>query len=254
MLGILLLILKIIGIIILSLILLIIICLFVPVRLKVKGTYLDKVIQGNAGISYFLHIISLRIGYIDNNMSLKIRIFGIPLALKKHKKAKIKSDDSTLAPKETAQEEKNEALSQEDNIPVREKKSICDKITDTYKTFEYYWKLYQKSSTQKALEVIKSRIGIMLKSVFRFKGHIILDLGLENCGTCGKILGAYKALYDYIGRLIVFHPHFDRECLECKVNIRGKIYPIVIIYQALRIYFNKYCNRLFKLIKNKGKD
>lgn len=90
MLGVLLIILKIIGIALLVLLCLILalflIVLFVPVRYKVSGYYRDKNYEAKAKITYLLHIISITVAF-DKKLDLAIRIFGIRLKLKKKAKA-----------------------------------------------------------------------------------------------------------------------------------------------------------------------
>lgn len=90
-----LLILKIIGITLLSviglLLLLILLVLFVPVRYKAEGSYRNSP-DVNAGISWLLHIVSIRFKYDENGAVLKTRIFGIPVKKKKDRPVKEKKD------------------------------------------------------------------------------------------------------------------------------------------------------------------
>ena len=93
--GVLLTILKITGIVLLSIIafllLILIIFLFVPVRYKAKGSFKDKIPQAKFSISYLLYILYIVFRY-DQGFSYSIRIFGIKLNLKKSKKKSADKD------------------------------------------------------------------------------------------------------------------------------------------------------------------
>ena len=76
------LILKIIGIILAFLLFLCITLILVPVRYRVNLNLQDAV-EGKAVIHWLLHLVDVRIYYKENDISFKLRIFGIPLPLGK---------------------------------------------------------------------------------------------------------------------------------------------------------------------------
>ena len=111
MLHIILLILKIIGIILLSILGLFVfavICvLFVPVRYKGKGEwYKEK--QGKIVISWLLHIVSLCLSYDNGETQVVFRIFGIRLRRRKKKTKKAKKAKKVKKHKMSKQKAKKE--------------------------------------------------------------------------------------------------------------------------------------------------
>ena len=91
-----------------------------------------------------------------------------------------------------------------------------------------------------------------IRSMLPYKGKVYARIGLENAGTTGKILGVYKALYDYIGDVVTFYPVFDSEVIDISFDLKGRIRAITILYHLVRIYMDKNCRRLIKmLIKSK---
>lgn len=96
MLGVLLTILKIIGLILLAflclVLLLILIILFVPIKYKAVGEYKEKKPDILLNVSYFLHIVSVSFTFKDKKPEFYIKIFGFKLK----KKKKIKKDDTNL--------------------------------------------------------------------------------------------------------------------------------------------------------------
>ena len=262
MLAIFLTILKIIGIILLCVIgfilLLLLIILFVPVRYSAKGSYKEKTPKIRLRVSYLLYLFCLIISY-NEKLDYYIRLFGIKIDLKKLKTKKkkpknvteeqpaVKDTDEGLDKKESDTEE--EPAGAED-----EKPGFFEKISSKKEKIDYYIDILTKDTTKKALLVCKDRIGKALRVLLPYKGKIYARIGLENAGTTGKILGIYKALYDYIGDVVVFYPVFDSEIIDVEFNLKGRIRFVTILYHLIRIYFDKNCHRLIKLfIKNNKK-
>ena len=115
MLHIILLILKIIGICLLCLIGLLLLCiglvLFVPVRYRASGSYIEKQLKLLGGVTWLCHIISVRIFYDGEKQEDKsrvlVKIFGIAImdtAKKKTKKAKESKEAVLEVPKKPPHE------------------------------------------------------------------------------------------------------------------------------------------------------
>lgn len=115
MLHIILLILKIIGICLLCLIGLLLLCiglvLFVPVRYRASGSYIEKQLKLLGGVTWLCHIISVRIFYDGEKQEDKsrvlVKIFGIAImdtAKKKTKKAKEPKESVLEVPKKPPHE------------------------------------------------------------------------------------------------------------------------------------------------------
>jgi len=254
MLAIILGILKVIGIILLCIIglilLFLILILFVPVRYRAKGAYKDKIFNGRFEITYLLHILKIVAAFEKGKPSLVIRLFGFRLKLKKEPKAEERKDTS----KEENDTDEIGDADEEAPKANEEKEDLSERIEKLKNNIEFYIKLIKRESTKRALDTVIRRIGLILHSIFRCRGKIIIHLGLENAGTTGKILGAYKALYDYIGDTVKLYPYFDREYIEAKFDLRGRIYACVILYNLIRIYFDRDCHRLIRLLIKKNKS
>ena len=111
-----LLVLKILGITLLSIIglVLLILCLvlFVPVRYKLDGSY-ENDPDANARVTWLLHLVSLRLSYTKDGLTKSLRILGIPIK-KREKKAKKPKKE-----KKTKKKEKSEnRLPQEEELTL----------------------------------------------------------------------------------------------------------------------------------------
>lgn len=139
MLHIILLILKIIGICLLCLIGLLLLCiglvLFVPVRYRASGSYIEKQLKLLGGVTWLCHIISVRIFYDDEKQEDKsrvlVKIFGIAImdtAKKKTKKAKEPKEAVLEVPKkpphEKDAEEKEKTKSRTPEIAQKPKAEV----------------------------------------------------------------------------------------------------------------------------------
>ena len=301
MLGILLTVLKVIGIallILLALLLLIIlIVLFVPVRYSAKGSYLKKIPKAYIKVTYLLYILYIKLLY-DKKPDLTVRIFGIKLNLKKIKKKKnvkvqdkpkednkkasdkeesstkpvsadsgkieaegsaesevhTSEDDTSSKPsKEDSKNKKKEASKENKESEETEKISLSEKISKKKEDIEAIIDLLTSDSAKRAFFVSKKRIAKAIGSILPHKGHIYAKIGLSNAGTTGKILGIYKALYDYVGNTVTFIPVFDEEIIEVEFDLKGKIRAATVLYHLICIYMDKDCRKIIKTIIRKVK-
>lgn len=294
MLGVLLTILKIIGLILLAILCLIlllgILILFVPIKYKAVGEYKNKKPDILLNVSYLLHILSISFTFKDKKAEFYIKIFGIKLKKKKPgtKKTKQKSTDAISveesniktdahktdetgsvtdvveeknpdnenksSTKEKSANDINEAEDTESNEENEANKtSFKDKISNVKKESEFYIKLIKSDYFKNTFNVIKHRIGRILKSILPKRGRINLWLGFENAGTTGEIVGVYKALYDYIGHVVKLNSYYDRECTDVDFNIKGRIYLFIILFHGLCILLNRNVLKILKMLKKHKK-
>lgn len=149
-------ILKIIGIVLAAIlglfILILALALFVPVRYKMYADY-EKKLNGWVRINWFLHLLSVRIVFVDNQPDYRIKILGIRLRLgkdpkekkKKKKKEKRQEPEENVddfiqyiedVKEEEKQEENSEQKEESSETPHEEKvkkKKFFTKLRETFK-------------------------------------------------------------------------------------------------------------------------
>ena len=142
MLHIILLILKIIGIGLLCLLgltlLFILLVLFVPVRYKVRGSYLDKKIKTFGQITWLGHAVSVLGAYDgdagENKGSLRVRLFGIPIVdTAKPKKDEEKKPDKEKADSKKSRAQKAVSNSEQEASPLQQEKTFKTEQTASAK-------------------------------------------------------------------------------------------------------------------------
>lgn len=255
MLQVLLTILKIIGIILLcilgSILVLLFIILFVPVRYKAFGSYKDRIPNVKVRISYLLYLFCFVIFYKEK-LDYYVRLIGIKIRLSS--RSKKKKQVTKTGEESSSEDEKEESDSEDKNASDDEKKdSLIQRLSSKKENISNIIDILTRDTTKEALLVCKDRIGRALKAILPKRGRIYARIGLSNAGTTGKILGVYKALYDYIGDVVTFYPVFDSEVIDIEFDLKGHIRAITVLYHLLRIYFDKNCNRLIRLFIKKGK-
>lgn len=134
-----------------------------------------------------------------------------------------------------------------------EKKKLTDSIREIKDNIDYYKELFEKPSTKAAINQCKDCIGKVLRSILPRRGRINLEIGLENAGLTGKIMAAYYALWGYIGKVVKITPYYDKVIIKGDLYLKGHIRVVNILYQAIRLYFDKNCHRLIKILIKRSK-
>lgn len=129
-----LLILKIIGIVLLSIIglvlFLIALILFVPIRYRIKAEY-DKKADVDVRVSYLLHIFTVIFKFDGSSPDFRIKIFGIKLPEKKQPKEKKKKETKQKESKRKEPEYSLEGFDEEEALPETDYSEVnCDDIPD----------------------------------------------------------------------------------------------------------------------------
>ena len=290
--GILLIVLRIIGMIFLKilgfLMIVLLSVLFVPIRYrgKIKGDTNTKEISGEAGISWFLHFISIKVWFEENKTRYFLKVLGIRVfdSEKKVEETKAvepddeKTQNNEKQNKETLDEEtKNEEIqaleTKPDDEKAREKtgkaksKVKRDTKRKTVKDFiEKLKKIRDKKneyvsflSTRESRQAIK-RIKEILFNLFR---HILpkkisgnVSYGFTEPDITGKSFGILMMLFN--GRLsdINIDPQFndvEKIFVSGDVKFKGRIRLVVILKTAVKLYRTKRLREFINFVKESGK-
>lgn len=122
MISVLLTILKIIGIVLLCILGLLLLVLFtvllVPIRYQASASFMEKIFQGEASVTWLLHALRVRAGYHpDSGPYFWVRVLGFKLMDSRKKKASKKTDRDTNEKKEAEQNVNPEEEPGTDPVP-----------------------------------------------------------------------------------------------------------------------------------------
>ena len=287
-------ILKVIGIlllIVLGLLLCILLCaLFVPVRYRVQGQRSAEVpLQGQVTVSWLLHLFGICVDAKGTDISIKLRIFGIPLDTlreflnrrkkkKREKAEKIQENVSEKAaePQTEKLPKKEEPVKQPQNAATEQEKSGENRLV---RFFRRLWQLpgrilkkmqqVLKSAehTKKSLGTLKAFIDrqetkgalrLVWKKAVRLGRHILprklkgyLSYGFSDPADTGYLLALLGALYPVYGDHVSVEPDFQQKKLEFSLQGSGRVYGIVVLVNGLQLFFDK--NIQF-ILKNRKKE
>ncbi|MBO4902511.1 MAG: hypothetical protein J5518_06940 [Lachnospiraceae bacterium] len=283
-----LLVLKILGITLLSLIglVLLIACLilFVPVRYRAESAYVSDV-DLNVRLSWLLHLVTFRYTLSKDKTEKQLRILGIPVSKRKKKEKSTKrrkkeekpldrvpkEDEITLEGFEDKQPSVPEpaAESQQDGVE-EEKKGFYGKLKEYIavvrdfilhfreKILHYENKiktiisLFTDEAKKETLTDALTQVVIILKAIRPRKctGHF--RFGFAEPDTTGKILAIASILYPFIGKSFSIEPYFDREILEGDLFVRGRVFVITLLIAGWKLYFNKDLRKILDDLRSES--
>ena len=278
-------ILKIIGVILLSLLCLavglVLLLLFVPVRYEAEIVSAEKV-SVKAKITWLLHFIRLHLNY-QNELSMKLWIlfFSVPFGKREKKKDDTEDFASTEQAKtvevpkrmennnhaETTEstdstEEHSESITKretakpkKENWILRIKRifaSILDKIKHIGKTIESTKAFLADSHNKAAFSHIKNEVFLLLKHICPKKLKMDMSYSTGSPDTTAQVFGILAMFpIGYQNRWKIY-PDFEADSFYARgtIDLKGKIYIYQILFAALRLVLDKNCRRLFKKIMN----
>lgn len=284
--GILLTILKVIGIIlavVLGLLLLIILAvLFVGISYRLEGAYSEEV-SVKARVAWLWRLIYVRFSY-EKELDFVVRIFGIPIITKKRLDKKKAKKALTAEKKEDNISDEDVEAAMSDNISTQQltkdelpqgSKTEASADDGAWKAAEEVDSRPKKPEIKKTMNKIRSLIdkvkaiatdennkayfkkvlhllkGILKKLLIPKKHYIYVHYGSDDPGSTGQITGYVAMAQAAIPLNLCFVPEFGEEALDVKGYIYGKIRLISLVIPALKIALDRRLRRLLKQIKSK---
>ena len=121
---------------------------------------------------------------------------------------------------------------------------ICGKIKE--------WYGFLTSRTFKeAFRVIKTEGLVILKHIRPKKITGYVKFGFDDPALTGQVLGVAGMFYPVLPKKLAVIPDFEEARLEADVKVKGRIFLIVLIVHGLKIYRDKYVNRVIKKFQHK---
>jgi len=264
---------KVIGILLLSIIGLLLsllaVVLLVPIRYKSAGSYY-KTPLAEFSISWLFAILSIKIKIAGSNRTFSFQLFGRDFPKKKkRKKKKAKRDTETITTKETpktseetvqvpdkrpaAENQKEQGSASNDSlirkIFIKLKYTffkICDRLKAIRKSLISFTEFFNKEENKKTISLIKKELFVILKHIKPKKLRLKMRFGFEDPSYTGMFLGCLavaKPLYQNNIQLI---PDFENSVVEGEYTIKGRIYGIILLYVFIRLFLDKNLRRLVK--------
>ena len=288
-------ILKVIGIILLVLLglvlLAILVLLFVPVRYRLSGKKEAELLEGAAGVSWLLHLVSLTAEYKEKQLAVKLKLFGIPVKPfgigtgngKKRKRPK-KNEDNSVTIQEF-QEQKKKVIqieekrkletqySDEDdkktniqNISIWEKlQDVWEKIIDLVADAQDIPDKLEKSiygirkkaepflqdETRKLYRRLIERLEYLWKHYRPRKIKGWLHFGTDNPDKTGELTGLIYLLLPMAADQMEIIPDFAEKVLETQISLKGHIRSIHLVKVAILLWWDKEFRITLRRVRGK---
>lgn len=124
-----------------------------------------------------------------------------------------------------------------------------DKIKDIWENISYYAESLREENTIALWGHAKIRLFKILKSIR--PRHVQADIlfGADSPDTTGYAFGLYSMLSPYLGTKVCLTPDFTRAVLEGRFAVSGHITTFVILWNALKVLFDKKLHLFIKRMK-----
>lgn len=111
-------------------------------------------------------------------------------------------------------------------------KNICSKIS--------IWKEFLSDShTGEAFRLTRQQLFRLLRHAGPRKWEGTLNFGLEDPAATGQVLAVLGALYPIHRGKFLVNPIWDRKVLEGNARVKGRVYGVMLLYTAGRLFFDK---------------
>lgn len=109
-----------------------------------------------------------------------------------------------------------------------------------------YLSVVQDQENQDLVKHALSRLGKIIKSIRPRTLWAEAVVGLGEPDTTGYLYGAYWTIKPFLGKncRVTVTPDFERQILEGKVSLRGRLVTAVILYQVVRVVLDKRLRKL----------
>lgn len=124
-----------------------------------------------------------------------------------------------------------------------------DKIKKIWENISYYAELLREENTMALWGHVKIRLLKILKSIR--PRHLKADVlfGADSPDTTGYAFGIYSMLSPYLGTKVCLTPDFTQAILEGRFAVSGHITVSVILWNALKVAFDRKLHLFIKKMK-----
>lgn len=248
--------------------LVILLVLLVPIRYNAKGFYKStpasetgediKDYSFVAKASWLLKFISVTYD-IKRDDPLIIKLLGFRI-LKKlgssdedieseaiSNKSKVLNESDSKSDSDTKSDSDNEIS---EDIEESSKETFITKLKRFKSKWDYYKNIIQSERFKRALNKTKTTLKKVIKSIiprkFSLKGRIVTDDPYKN----GQIMGIAGFLYGFLYPKVEITSDFDEPGTDISGYAKGRIFLIVILFDAFVLFVNKDVRRIVKMFQN----
>lgn len=126
---------------------------------------------------------------------------------------------------------------------------IYDRIKEICENIDFYKKLLEEESTKALLQHAFSRLRRVMKSIRPRKLSADIIFGAATPDITGYVYGLYAMFSPSLGQKFYLTPDFTRQILEGELSASGHITVFTILFNTLKLLFDKKLKILRKKLK-----
>lgn len=124
--------------------------------------------------------------------------------------------------------------------------AISKKIKKVFKSLDKLCEMILAEENHDMIREILGQVEALFRHIRPRKHGIYLKAGFKDPALTGQVLGAYSVINNILALNFVLEPDFDREILEVKAYMKGRIRVINLLVIVIRVYRNKTLRKLIR--------
>ncbi|MBP5305629.1 MAG: hypothetical protein J6Z02_07230 [Lachnospiraceae bacterium] len=238
----------------LFLLLLILLVLFVPVRYRVSGDY-EKEVNADIGVSWLLHIVSVRFVKNGESSDLILKIFGIRFGKKKEKEETGKKKEKKAVKKEKEKKPKRKRVfgkkrKPEDTEGMSRFERFMLKAGYVCEDLDALKRTLQSDSSRRAFSLVFEETVRLFKAVLPKKLSLYLKYGTGDGYSLANALIGLSVIYGLYGDHVDIEPDWDNEVLVVRGKAKGRIILFTLMLICIKVLFNKDIKKLKRRLES----
>lgn len=107
-------------------------------------------------------------------------------------------------------------------------------------------KIFKDETYQGVVKFVMQHGWKIVKALLPKKVRISIEMGLDDPASTGYVLGLLSMFYAVLGQSLTINPNFEKKVFTGEFRVKGRIWTFIILFHALKIYFDKRVKRLIE--------
>jgi hypothetical protein len=130
-------------------------------------------------------------------------------------------------------------------------KKFCDKIKEIWRNLKKISKFIKNEKNKRAFQKIQNEAIYLLKKSYPKKIEGYVKFGMEDPYNTGRILAGISLIYPLVAEHVSIEPDFENKVFEGKLYAKGYVLGITLLCVFLRTFFDKDIRTLYKRLNKK---
>lgn len=124
--------------------------------------------------------------------------------------------------------------------------TISKKVQNAVHNLDKICEMITSEENHEMIREILTQVGALFRHIRPKKHGIYLKAGFSDPALTGQVLGAYSVINNILALNFVLEPDFDKEILEVRAYVKGRIRVINLLIIGIRVIRNKTLRKLIR--------